>query len=56
MSRVDLATNSTYPAIEASVAEHRVSPHLTLPRAGTLAPGWYDSKVPQQQRHHRPES
>jgi hypothetical protein len=30
---------------KASVAEDRVSPRLTLPRAGTLAPGWYDSRT-----------
>lgn len=30
---------------KASVAEDRVSPHPTLPRAGTLAPGWYDSRA-----------
>ena len=30
---------------KASVAEDRVSPRLTLPRAGTLAPGWYDSRA-----------
>lgn len=30
---------------KASVAEDRVSPRPTLPRAGTLAPGWYDSRA-----------
>jgi len=30
---------------KASVADDRVSPYPTLLRAGTLAPGWYDSRA-----------
>lgn len=43
MSRVDRTTNNEHPAIELVSRRIRVSPHPTLPRAGTLAPGWYDS-------------
>jgi len=50
MSRVDRATNSTHPAIQASVADDRVSPHPTLTRAGTLAPGWYHSRATTENR------
>lgn len=56
MSRVDRTTNNDYPAIELVSGRIRVSPHVTLPRAGTLAPWLVSSQEVPQRRYHRARS